>query len=211
MKKLIYLIIAIAVLGLIVPGCIPVVPPLEENELSSTVSKVTVVSEGGEEYINIITNGHKIKNKWDLKGSFKVYDGYNWDGLVPEGATWEYSIHIKEAINGDFSVGSIRFTSGDIEVIGHVKQTKSDYRYWYEAPYDYHNPNLAASGTAEYNGETYNFQFLFSTRAMWFAISYEGLEPYWTNEDVWKGSVREYQLCSVLNAGIFTLDPKNIH
>ncbi len=210
MKKLIYLIVAIAALSLIVAGCgLLTVPPSEQNELGSIVNK-TVVS--GEEYTNnIAKEAHKIKNKWNLIGSFEVYDGYNWDGLVPEGATWEYSIHIKEAMDGDCSVGSIRFTSGDIEVIGHVKQTKSNYDYWFEAPYDYHNPNLAATGTAKYNGETYNFQFLFSTRAMWFAISYEGLEPYWTNEDVWLGSVREYQLCSVLNAGIFTLDPKNIH
>jgi hypothetical protein len=35
MKKLIYLIVLIAVLGLIVSGCIPVVPPSEESELNS--------------------------------------------------------------------------------------------------------------------------------------------------------------------------------
>ena len=209
MKKSIYLIVVIGALALIVAGCgLLTVPPSEQNELGSVISKTGEIEEFT---LNIKDDGHKIKNKWDLKGSFEVYDGYNWDGLVPEGATWEYSIHIKEAINGDFSVGSIRFTSGDIEAIGHVKQTKSNYRYWYEASYDLHNPNLAATGTAEYNGETYNFQFLFSTRAMWFAISYEDLEPYWTNEDVWNGSDREYQLCSVLSAGIFTLDPKNIH
>jgi parallel beta-helix repeat protein len=34
MKKLIYLIVAIVVLGLIVSGCIPVVPPAEQNETS---------------------------------------------------------------------------------------------------------------------------------------------------------------------------------
>ena len=35
MKKLVYLIVAIAVLGLIVPGCIPVVPPSEESDVST--------------------------------------------------------------------------------------------------------------------------------------------------------------------------------
>ena len=143
MKKLIYLIVAIAVLGLIVPGCIPVVPPLEENELSSTVSKDIIVSEGGEEYINAITNGHKIKNKWDLTGSFEARSDYNWGGLATN-AIWQYSIHIKEAEDGNYSVGSIRFTTttttGDIEVIGHVKQTK-DSTHWNEE-------DLAAAGIA---------------------------------------------------------------
>ena len=35
MKKLIYLIVVIVALGLIVSGCIPVVPPVEQNETSS--------------------------------------------------------------------------------------------------------------------------------------------------------------------------------
>lgn len=35
MKKLFYLIVAIAVLGLIVPGCLPVVPPAEQDESGS--------------------------------------------------------------------------------------------------------------------------------------------------------------------------------
>lgn len=35
MKKFIYLIVAIVILGLIVPGCIPVVPPTEEDESSN--------------------------------------------------------------------------------------------------------------------------------------------------------------------------------
>ena len=39
MKKLIYLIVAIAVLGLIVPGCIPVVPPADQNG-TSVLTKV---------------------------------------------------------------------------------------------------------------------------------------------------------------------------
>jgi len=39
MKKLIYLIIAITVLGLIVTGCIPVAPPVEQNESGSLSNK----------------------------------------------------------------------------------------------------------------------------------------------------------------------------
>jgi len=39
MKKLIYLIVLIAVLGLIVSGCIPVVPPAEQDELGTLPNK----------------------------------------------------------------------------------------------------------------------------------------------------------------------------
>jgi len=39
MKKLIYLIVAIVVLGLIVPGCIPVVPPTEQDESGALPNK----------------------------------------------------------------------------------------------------------------------------------------------------------------------------
>lgn len=145
---------------------------------------------------------HKIKNKWDLNGSFVAHPRYDWGGLK-EGATWDYSIHIKEAKNGDFSVGSIRFTSGDVKVVGHVKQTKADYGYWSK-------PNLAAAGTSVYNGKKYNFLFLYSNKAIWFAISTESLEPYWTGQTVWGGSKRAYQLHSV-HYGTPIMDPKIIH
>ena len=39
MKKLIYLIVAIVALGLIVPGCLPVVPPTEQNESETFPNK----------------------------------------------------------------------------------------------------------------------------------------------------------------------------
>lgn len=110
----------------------------------------------------------QILNKWDLEGTFVAHPGYNWGGLA-EGATWEYSIHIKEAMNGDFSVGSIYFTTGDIEVTGIVEQTKSDYDYW-------PTPNLAAAGRVEYGGITYNFLFLYCEIGIWFAISQADLE-----------------------------------
>jgi parallel beta-helix repeat protein len=40
MKKLIYLIVAIAILGLVVVGCIPVVPPIEQSEPTSLTRQV---------------------------------------------------------------------------------------------------------------------------------------------------------------------------
>jgi len=43
MKKLIYLIVLIVVLGLIVPGCIPVVPPTEQNEPNSLISRGSTI------------------------------------------------------------------------------------------------------------------------------------------------------------------------
>ena len=204
MKKLYYLIVLIMALGLIVTGCIPVVPPLEQNELSSTVDKATIVNEGGEEYINVITNGHKIRNKWDLKGSFiSHYPNYIWGDLVG-GDTWEYSIHIKEAMSGEFSVGSIRFTTGDIEVVGQVKQTARYYDYW-------SGDNIAAAGTTEYNDTTYYFLFLYAERAMWFALSETPYDPYWAIESVWPHALRAYQLHSKVPDETFLLDYKVIH
>jgi len=201
MKKLLYSIVAIAVLGLLISGCIPVVPPLEENELSSTVSK-TIVNEGVE-YIEIVNSSHKIKNKWNLKGNFVAHPGYNWGGLA-EGATWEYSIHIKEAMEGVYSVGSIRFTTGDIEVVGQVKQTARYYNYW-------SGDNIAAAGTAEYNDTIYYFLFLYAERATWFALSTTPYDSYWELESVWPHSLRAYQLHSKVPDETFLLDYKVIH
>lgn len=162
------------------------------------------ITSAEEEYTyNVVKSDHKVRNKWDLSGIFIAHPGYNWGGLK-EGATWEYSIHIKEAMNGDYSVGSIRFTSGDVEVVGHVKQTQADYNYWGA-------PNLAAAGTTVYNDVKYNFLFLYSNRAIWFAISTAELEPYWSNETVWGHSLRDYQLHSKVPDEIFIMDPKDIH
>jgi hypothetical protein len=85
-----------------------------------------------------------------------------------------------------------------------VKQTKNNYNYW-------SGENLAAAGTAEYDGITYNFMFLFSKRAMWFALSTEPLEPSWSDETVWSGGQRAYQLHSKVPDKTFVMDPKNIH
>ena len=200
MKKVYYLIVLIAIFGLIVSGCIPVVPPSEQDELGSIISKTGEI----EEYThNTVDNGHKIRNKWDLKGNFVAYPGYNWGGHA-EGATWEYSIHIKEAISGEFSVGSIRFTTGDIEVVGQVKQTKRDYAHW-----SGDEGNIAAAGTTEYSDTTYYFLFLYAERAMWFALSTTPYDSYWSSS-VWPHSLRAYQLHS-LNTYDYPLDYKLIH
>ena len=203
MKKSIYLIVVIGALALIVAGCgLLTVPPSEQNELSSVINK-TVVSE--EEYTDgIPKDAHKIKNKWDLTGNFVAHPGeYDWGGLAP-GATWEYSIHIKEAMSGEFSVGSIRFTTGEIEVVGQVKQTARYYNYW-------SGDNIAAAGTTEYNDTTYYFLFLYAERAMWFALSETPYDSYWEIESVWPHALRAYQLHSKVPDETFLLDYKVIH
>ena len=66
MKKLIYLIIAITVLGLIVTGCgIPVVPPTEQDETSNLVKNGSVINVPANQptiqaAINIATPGDTI-------------------------------------------------------------------------------------------------------------------------------------------------------
>lgn len=48
MKKLVYLIVLIAVLGLIVPGCIPVVPPAEQGEPGTLPNKAIINVNAGD-------------------------------------------------------------------------------------------------------------------------------------------------------------------
>jgi len=152
---------------------------------------------------NIVKAEHKVRNKWDLSGTFVAHLGYNWGGLA-EGATWTYSIHIKEAMDGNVSVGSIHFMTGDIDVVGHVKATKRDYPYW-------SGDDLGAVGTAEYNDTTYYFMFLYAERAVWFAISQTPYDSYWSAGTVWPGGLRAYQLHSKVPDETFTLDYKAIH
>jgi len=152
---------------------------------------------------NIVKEDHKIRNKWDLNGSFVAHPGYNWCGLK-EGATWDYSIHIKEAKNGDVSVGSIRFTSGDVEVIGHVKAAKYPYR-----PEKWND--LAAVGTAVYDDTTYNFMFVYSEIHIWFAISTSSYEEAWEAGTLWPTGERLCQLHSLNPGETFIIDPKVIH
>jgi len=198
MKKLISLIVALATLSLIFTGCsLLTAPPSEQNELDSVISKTVDIIDFTE---NVKNDDHKVKNKWDLKGSFVAHPGYNWGGQA-EGATWEYSIHIKEAMNGDYSVGSIRFSTGDIEVVGQVKQTARSYNWG----------DIAAAGTAEYNDTTYYFLFLYAERAIWFALSTTPYDTYWTTGKIWSPSLRAYQLHSKVPDETFVIDYKEIH
>ena len=71
---------------------------------------------------------HKVKNKWDFSGTFTALTA--WGDLAPTDTTWTYKIHIKEAMDGEVSRGSIHFATGDIDVIGNVRATKTNYAYW---------------------------------------------------------------------------------
>lgn len=133
-------------------------------------------------------DAHKIQNKWKHSGTFVAHPGYNWAGMA-EGATWKYKLNIKEAKDGDNSVGVIKFKTGDIEVVGQVKATKRNYAYW-------DGDNLAAVGTADYNDTTYYFMFLYAERAVWVALSTTPYDSYWESETVWRKGLRAYQLHS---------------
>ncbi|MEA2020382.1 MAG: hypothetical protein U9M98_01555 [Patescibacteria group bacterium] len=158
----------------------------------------------GEEYTEgIADNPHKIRNKWDLSGTFETRSGYDWGGLA-EG-TWTYKFHIKEAMDGEYSVGSIHFINGDIDVVAHVEATARDYGYW-----SGNEGNLAAVGTTNYNDTTYYFMFLYGERSVWMALSTTPYDSYWANQTVWGSSLRAYQVHSP-NTYDFPLDYKMIN
>ena len=94
--------------------------------------------------------------------------------------------------------------AGDIDVVGHVKQTARYYKYW-----NSNIDSIAAAGTAEYNDITYYFLFLYAERAMWFALSEIPYDSYWAIESVWPN--RAYQLHSKVPDETFLLDYKVIH
>jgi hypothetical protein len=168
------------------------------------LASTTTVWAGDPDFTEGVKNdAHKIRNKWSLSGTFVAHPGYNWGGFA-EGATWTYKINIKEAMDGDFSVGSIHFTAGEIDVVGHIEATKSDYAYW-------SGENIAAVGWAEYDGITYYFMFLYAERATWLALSTTPYNSYWDTGTVWPGGLRAYQLHSKVPDETFTLDYKVIH
>ena len=79
MKKLLYLIIVMLVLGLIVTGCIPVVPPEVQNETSGLTKAKPIKPPSGAHYnLNII--GKKLD--WNGGGSYNNWDRHTM--FVPE-------------------------------------------------------------------------------------------------------------------------------
>ena len=86
MKKLVYLIIAMLVLGLIISGCLPVVPPAEKDEISS-LTKQKLDPEPGTDFNGAHFNLNLIGKKADWS------DGESFDNpnrhtiFVPEDTT----------------------------------------------------------------------------------------------------------------------------
>jgi len=159
---------------------------------------------------NVAQDSHKVRNKWDLMGAF--VSSRPWGIIVPVGSTWNYEVHIKQAMDGEKSVGVVKFMSGDVVVTGHVKAAKTDYAYWNYSgdPYDT-KENLAAVGQAEYNETKYNFMFLYSEGAIWIALSDQPYDTEWFGDTVWLGSLRAYDLLSQIIPNEYPFDEKAIH
>lgn len=188
MKKLIILVTAVALLI----GC---------TSLAYAVDEFTY---------DVPQDSHKVRNKYDFIGTF--VSSRPWGSVIPSGSTWNYEVHIKEAMNGERSVGVVKFMSGSVEVIGHVKATKTNYEYWNYSgdPYDTAE-NLAAVGWTEYDGVKYNFMFLYSEGAIWIALSNNTYDVEWADSTVWGGSLRVYDLLSQIIPDEYPFDEKAIH
>ena len=80
MKKLLFLVVAMLVLGLIISGCLPVVPPAEKDETAIlTKGKPADKPPSGAHYnLNIIGK----KSDWNAQGSFSNPDRHTM--FVPE-------------------------------------------------------------------------------------------------------------------------------
>lgn len=155
---------------------------------------------------NVAQDSHKVRNKWDLTGTFVSIRP--WGNIILVGSTWNYEVHIKEAMDGEKSVGVVKFMSGDVVVTGHVKATKTNYPYWYGEPYGPYE-NLAAVGQAECDGTKYNFMFLYSEEYIWIALSDYTYDTEWSNDTVWSGGKRVYDLLSQPDG--YPFDEKAIH
>lgn len=151
-----------------------------------------------------------VDNKWDLSGTF--ISSRSWGVLIPSGSAWSYDVHIKQAIQDDSSVGVVKFSSGDVIVVGQVKAVKEDYKYWdYDGdPYDTAD-NLAAVGTTFYDGQLYNFMFLYSEGAIWLALSDYPYTTEWDTDTVWTATQRAYDLLSQIIEDEYPFDVKAIH
>ena len=164
-----------------------------------------------DDYIDDIpNNSHKIKNKWDLVGSFT--SGRDLSS-ADVGRTWVYEVHIKQAIYGPYSKGVIVFSSGDDVITAHVADVKENYHYWSRTSIPSIQENLAAVGWAEYDGAYYNFMFIYSQGGLWIILSNSPYTTAWDAGLVW-GSERAYQVLSSPWPPVefeYEWDPHHIH
>ena len=93
MKKLLFLIVAIVVLGLIVSGCLPVVPPAEKDEITSlTKLKPGTDFHGAHYNLNLIGK----KDNWPGGGSYNNESRHTI--FVPEDTTGYFTPNGKPGI-----------------------------------------------------------------------------------------------------------------
>ena len=81
MKKLIYLIVVIVALGLIVSGCIPVVPPAEQGEISGLKTPAITergFDEFGYNYLARLFNGWDGYYDRDIEGGGVLGTNDTW-------------------------------------------------------------------------------------------------------------------------------------
>ena len=97
MKKLLYLIVAIVVLGLIVTGCIPVVPHSEQSELDDKgkPTKCTTIQDGVLTY----STGHYLAGD-PLIADYDIF-GYNYQAHMFNGWYENYTPEHEPVEEGD--------------------------------------------------------------------------------------------------------------
>ena len=171
----------------------------------------TVSTAFADEYIDDIPNdAHKIKNKWDAVGSYTSFRDFSQVGRV-----WSYEIHIKQAMYGPYSKGVITLTSGNDVITAHVEDVKENYNYWTRTGLPLIENNIAAVGWAEYNGQIYNFMFLYCEGGLWIILSNTAYDARWAAGDVYQGAERAMQVLLsnnwYPNSAEFPFDPKEIH
>lgn len=157
-----------------------------------------------EEYTyNVIQDAHKVRNKWDLTGSYIQCPGYCFDG-ASAWSVWTFAIHVKEAMNPDYSVGSIEFACGDLVVTGDVKSLKHSYAYWYYRP-----DNIALAGTAYFQGTTWSFILLYDIDAVHLMLFDSAWEIPWAENAIPAGIV--YETHNLPDVADLPVDCKTIH
>lgn len=152
-----------------------------------------------------------VNNKHDFSGDFEVFlnGNYDWndEGI---GKSWNYKIHIKEAMKPEFSTGTVHFQADGINVVGKVEVATTEYPYWVSQP-GTRELNLFAAGTTKYEGEDYYFMMLYSDDTVWLALSKSDYMPYYMLGTVFPHAEREYQVHSNELDQQFLIDFKDIH
>ncbi|MBN1184967.1 MAG: hypothetical protein JXB49_21965 [Bacteroidales bacterium] len=171
----------------------------------------TVSTVLADEYIDDIPNdAHKVKNKWDVVGSYTSDRDFG-----QAGRTWSYEIHIKQAMYGPYSKGVVTLTSGDDVITAHIEDFKEDYHYWTRTGLPLIVDNFAAVGWAELNGQVYNFMLLYAEGGFWIILSHNSYDARWAAGDVYQGAERAAQVLLSNDwppeSAEFEFDPKTIH